>query len=80
MARPSSGPAGVGEAAQSTDLTQAINEAKSTSWIGAIYLYAWVDDGANPADCRDQYGLLTGDGMQEPAYHGVAAALKLPCP
>jgi polysaccharide biosynthesis protein PslG len=47
---PSSGPDGVGEAAQSTDITQAINQARSTSWIGAIDLYTWVDGGANPAD------------------------------
>lgn len=73
---PSSGPDGVGEAAQSTDITQAILQARSTSWIGAIYLYTWVDDGANPADGGDQYGLLTGGGTQKPAYHGVAAALK----
>ena len=53
-----------------------LNQARSTSWIGAIYLYTWVDDGANPADGGDRYGLLTGDGTQKLAYHGVASALK----
>jgi polysaccharide biosynthesis protein PslG len=73
---PSSGPDGVGEAAQSASLTQAIDAARSTSWIGSIYLYTWVDSGNSPADRGDEYGLLTDGGEQKLAYHGVAAALK----
>lgn len=73
---PSSGPDGIGEAAQATSLEQAIDKAGSTSWIGAIYLYTWVDAGNSSADQGDEFGLLTGDGTQKAAYHSVAAALK----
>lgn len=73
---PSSGPDGVGQAAQSTSLTEAIDKAHSFSWVGAIYLYTWVDSGNSPADHGDEYGLLTGNGEQKAAYHGVAAAFK----
>jgi hypothetical protein len=72
---PSSGPDGIGEAAQSASLTQAIDQARATSWIGAIYLYTWVDSGNSPADHGDEFGLLTGSGTQKTAYHGVASAL-----
>ena len=45
---PTSGPDGVGQAAQATALTQAIADAKNTSWIGALYIYSWQDDGTDP--------------------------------
>jgi len=73
---PSSGPDGIGEAAQSASLTQAIDRARSTSWIGAIYLYTWVDNGTIPADHGDEFGLLTDGGTQKAAYNGVASVLK----
>lgn len=73
---PSSGPDGVGEAAQSTALVQAVDQARKASWIGAIYLYTWVDRGSTAADNGDEYGLLTGSGVQKPAYHAVASALR----
>jgi polysaccharide biosynthesis protein PslG len=73
---PSSGPDGIGEAAQSASLAQAIDKARSASWIGAIYLYTWVDNGNSPADHGDEYGLLTGNGTQKTAYKGVVSAIK----
>lgn len=73
---PSSGPDGMGETGQSQSLTQAIGQARSASWIGAIYLYTWVDSGGNPADHGDEFGLLTGDGLKKAAYHSVASALR----
>ena len=73
---PSSGPGGIGEAAQSASLTRAIDKARSASWIGAIYLYTWVDSGNSPADHGDEFGLLTGSGKRKTAYNGVAWALK----
>jgi hypothetical protein len=45
---PSSGPGGIGQAAQANQLTQAIAFAKKTSWIGALYIYSWQDDGTDP--------------------------------
>lgn len=73
---PSSGPDGIGESAQSASLTQAINKARSTSWIGGIYIYTWVDDGSSPADHGDEFGLLTDSGTRKIAYQAVASALK----
>jgi polysaccharide biosynthesis protein PslG len=75
---PSSGPDGIGQAAQSASLTQAIYKARSTSWIGALYLYTWVDDARDFAsDQGDEYGLITDGGTKKAAYHGVASALKI---
>src|ERR1019366_2309529 len=37
---PSSGPDRVGQAAQGTDLSQAIANTRNTSWIGGLYLYS----------------------------------------
>jgi polysaccharide biosynthesis protein PslG len=58
----------VTEAQQSTELVQAITDAKETSWIGAFYIYTWSDqfDGAG-------FGLLDSSGNPKPAYSAVAA-------
>jgi hypothetical protein len=73
---PSGGPSGVGQAAQATALTQAIANAKTTSWIGALYLYSWQDEGTDSGNTEDWFGLLTARGSQKPAYTAVVAALK----
>jgi hypothetical protein len=73
---PSSGPDGIGQAAQAESLEQAINQAATTNWIGAIYLYTWVDSGDSPTDHGDEFGLLTEDGSQKAAFHGVASSIE----
>ena len=73
---PSGGPDSVGQAAQATEMTQAIADAKSTSWIGAIYLYSWQDEGTSQSTDQDWYGLVTAAGVQKLDYAAVAAALK----
>ena len=73
---PSGGPSGVGQAAQATALTQAIAAAKTTSWIGALYLYSWQDEGTDRGNTEDWFGLLTAGGSRKPAYTAVVAALK----
>jgi len=73
---PSSGPDGVGQSGQATEMTQAIADAKTTSWIGAVYLYSWQDEGTSQSDDEDWYGLVTAAGAQKQAYTAVAAALK----
>jgi hypothetical protein len=72
---PAGGPGGVGEAAQAAALSQAINDAKTTSWIGGIYLYTWQDGGTDPDSFKDWFGLLTASGTSKPAYAAVAAAI-----
>ena len=72
---PSGGPDGVGQAAQATQLTQGIADAKKTSWIGALYMYSWQDDGTDPTNDEDWFGLLTARGSHKAAYSAVAAAI-----
>jgi hypothetical protein len=73
---PTSGPGGVGQAAQATALTQAIADAKGNSWIGALYIYSWQDDGTDPANGQDWFGLLTAAGAPKLAYAAVVDAIK----
>ena len=73
---PSSGPGGVGQAAQATALTQAIAYAKNKSWIGALYIYSWQDNGTDPTNDQDWFGLLTAAGSQKLAYTAVVDAIR----
>lgn len=73
---PSNGPKGVGEKAQATELKQAIIDARTKSWIGAIYVYTWQDLGTNRHGNADWFGLLTFRGKPKPAYWAVVAAIK----
>jgi hypothetical protein len=72
---PSGGPAGVGQTAQATELTQAIAAAKATSWIGGMYLYSWQDQGTDISNTEDWFGLLTHAGVHKPAYTAVKKAI-----
>jgi hypothetical protein len=71
---PTSGPSSVGESGQTTDLAQAISQARDTSWIASLYIYTWSDISSLPAD-QAGFGLLTDSGTQKPAYTAVSAAL-----
>jgi polysaccharide biosynthesis protein PslG len=73
---PSSGPGGIGQAAQANQLTQAIAFAKKTSWIGALYIYSWQDDGTDPTNDQDWFGLLTATGSPKPSYAAVVKAIR----
>ena len=65
---PTSGPDGVGQAAQATALKQAIADAKNNSWIGAFYIYSWKDDGTGPTNDEDWFGMLTAAARQAGVY------------
>lgn len=71
---PTSGPNSVGETSQSTDLVQAITQARKSTWIGSLYIYTWADLSTLPAT-ENGFGLLTEANSQKPAYGAVAAAL-----
>jgi len=73
---PSSGLGGVGQSAQATAFTQAIAFAKGTSWIGGLYIYSWQDDGTDPANVEDWFGLLTATGSRKLAYAAVVNAIR----
>jgi polysaccharide biosynthesis protein PslG len=73
---PSSGPDGIGQAAQATLLTQAIAYAKKTTWVGALYIYSWQDNGTDATNDQDWFGLLTATGSRKPAYKAVVDAIR----
>jgi hypothetical protein len=68
---PSAGPNGVGTTAQAEEVTQAVAAAKSSTWIGAMFIYTYEDSASDP----DYYGLLNADGSAKPAWSALAAAL-----
>lgn len=74
---PSGGPGGVSQKAQAVELRQAIIDARTKSWIGAIYIYTWQDLGRDRHTRADWFGLLTFSGKRKPAYYAVVAAIKL---
>jgi polysaccharide biosynthesis protein PslG len=71
---PSSAPQ-VGQQGEADDLTQAIANAESTSWIGGLYLYSWQDEGTDPTNDENWFGLVTAAGVHKIAYTAVATAL-----
>lgn len=77
---PSGGPGGVSQKAQATDMTQAIIDARTKNWIGAIDIYTWQDLGTDRHTRADWFGLLTFSGKRKPAYYAVKLAIKLPLP
>ena len=72
---PTGGPRGVSETTQATEFTQAIAAAKSTSWIGPMYLYTWRDRSTDTSTSENWFGLLTYAGAQKPAYTAVKNAI-----
>jgi polysaccharide biosynthesis protein PslG len=73
---PTGGPDGVGQATQATVLTQAIANARTTSWIGALYIYSWQDQGTSQNTDEDWFGMITAGGSQKQSYTAVTAALQ----
>jgi polysaccharide biosynthesis protein PslG len=72
----SNGPGGGGGAnGQAAELKQAVTIARSTPWIGAIYIYTWQDAGADKNNRNDWFGLVTNKGVPKMAYYAVKAAI-----
>jgi hypothetical protein len=71
---PSAGPDGVGLTAQAEEMTQAVQNAESTPWIGALFVYTYQDSATNP----DYFGLVNADGSPKPAWSALAAAVGAP--
>jgi hypothetical protein len=72
---PSSGPDGIGPAAQAAALTEAIDDARKASWIGGLFMYTWQDGGPGSNPYSDWFGLLNDKGAPKPAYGAVRAAI-----
>jgi Beta-galactosidase len=69
---PSAGSNGIGTAAQAQEVTEAVQSAKSTPWIGEMFFYTYEDASSNP----DYFGLLNAGGSPKPAWSALAAALS----
>jgi hypothetical protein len=67
---PVAGPGGVGTVGQAQELTQAIDDAKASRLIGALYIYTYKDSG------RDRFGLLNSHGSPKAAFAAVKAAIQ----
>jgi polysaccharide biosynthesis protein PslG len=73
---PTQGRHGMGQAGQAKEFAQAIAIAKAENWIGAFYMYTWMDTGTDPSFGEDWYGLVNVKGVPKLAYKAVAAAIK----
>ncbi len=65
----------MGTAGQAKELTQAIDSAKQSPWVGAVYLYTYEDSGGDATTDEDWFGLLNTDGSQKPSWAAVAGAI-----
>jgi polysaccharide biosynthesis protein PslG len=72
---PSKGPKGIGNNGQAAELRQAIAISKSTRWIGALFVYTWLDAGTNTRTNADWFGLLTSRSQPKAAYWAVKKAI-----
>lgn len=73
---PTGGTLGIGFKGQARQFAQAIHDAKTTSWIGALYIYTWQDTGNDPKVTADWWGLLKSNGDRKLAYSTVASAIR----
>jgi polysaccharide biosynthesis protein PslG len=66
---PTVGGNSVGDAGESTDLVQAIDQVRNLSWIGSLYIYTWEDV---TSDASNGFGVLNTNGTQKSAFSAVA--------
>jgi hypothetical protein len=73
---PSGGPLGIGQSRQASELTQAISYASKATWIGALYLFTWQDNGNDSDNSQEWFGLLTLQGVPKQAAARVKDAIR----
>lgn len=66
----------VTEALQASEMSTALSLYKTYDWVGPIFLYTLQDNGNDPTNNEDWFGLLRSDGSQKPAYTAVSQAIK----
>ena len=66
---PSAGRGGVGRNAQAEEITQAVQAAKTTPWIGGLFVYTFRTRSG-------YFGLVNGHGRAKPAWGALAHALS----
>lgn len=60
--------AGITEADQVDTLREGTTLARSYPWAGPLFFYSYKDQGTDPQNTEDWFGLLRKDGTQKPAY------------
>ncbi len=56
---------------QAVQISSGIEEARSRSYLGPLYVYSLRDAGTDPANPEDDFGILRADGSPKPAYAAV---------
>lgn len=72
---PSAGPDGVGDTAQASEITEAIANAQSLSWVGGVFVYTYEDAGTDPTNDQDWFGVVDASGNPKPSYQALANAI-----
>ena len=66
----------VTEALQADSFSEALRAYQSYTWRGPIMLYTLEDNGNDPTNNEDWFGLIRSDGSQKPAYSTVQQLIK----
>jgi hypothetical protein len=66
----------VSQALQTEMLTQAVDQYKTTSYLGGFFWYSYKDLGTSTDTAENFFGLLNYNGMPKPAYYAYQSELK----
>jgi hypothetical protein len=72
------GDGAVPEAAQATMLLAGFRRALAWDWVGGIFIYQLRDEGTDPADLEQNFGLLRHDYSPKPAWSALQVAIRRP--
>jgi len=64
----------VSEATQAAMVSQAMSQVAQWSWAGPFFTY-WQDQGSNPANDQDNFGMIRFDGSAKAAFGAYQAAV-----
>jgi hypothetical protein len=70
------GPDHVDDALQATMATDSVTLARKSPIIGALFWYSYRDQGTDPGNTEDFYGLRRFDGTPKPAYAALQQAIR----
>jgi len=66
----------VDEALQATMATDSVALARTSAVTGALFWYSYQDQGTDPGNTEDFYGLRRFDGTPKPAYAALQSAIR----
>jgi hypothetical protein len=62
-------------ALQAEMVTEAVSDAKSYGWVGALFFYSALDAGTSVLSNQNFFGLSTYNGTHKPAWTALQTAL-----